>query len=119
MPLGPVVTLCLIRTDAESKVYQTANSSIVLGIKNGERGIVCRLNVIREFKIPLTWKLNSEICVRRKENLIRPTHHVSALFLQSGVPLPHLVPDAAQRVVRQEFDDVSRREELVAKGQFV
>ena len=54
-----------------------------------------------------------------QENLAGTTDHVAALVLEPRVPLPHLVPDAAQRVVGQELDHVAGREELVAEGQFV
>ena len=54
-----------------------------------------------------------------QENLGWATDHVPALVLELRVALPHLVPDAAQRVVGEEFDHVAGREELVAKGQFV
>ena len=54
-----------------------------------------------------------------QEDLARATDHVAALVLKRRVPLPHLVPDAAQRVVGQELDHVPGREELIAEGQFV
>src|SRR4051794_18793989 len=45
--------------------------------------------------------------------------HVLALVFELGIAFPHFVPDSAQRVISQEFDNVARREELVAKGEFV
>ena len=54
-----------------------------------------------------------------KEDLARAPDHVPALVLEPGVPLPHLVPDPAQRVVGQELDHVPGREELVAERQFI
>ena len=54
-----------------------------------------------------------------QKNLVGATDHESALVLELGVPLPHLVPDATQRVVCQELDHVPGREKLVAEGQLI
>ena len=54
-----------------------------------------------------------------QEDFARTPDHVAALVLELRVALPHLVPDAAQRVVGEELDDVAGREELVAEGQFI
>ena len=46
-------------------------------------------------------------------------HQIVALLGQRRVAFQHLIPDAPQRVVGQEFDHVARREELVAEREFV
>ena len=52
-----------------------------------------------------------------QKDLRGPADEVAAPLRRAGLALRHLVPDAAQRVVGEELDDVARREELVADGQ--
>ena len=52
-----------------------------------------------------------------QENLVGPPDQVLQAVGEAGAALAHLVPDAAERVVGQELDDVARREELVAHGE--
>ena len=54
---------------------------------------------------------------RFQEDFVRTADEVAALLLELGFAPRHLIPDAAQRVVGEELDDVARREELVADGQ--
>src|SRR5262245_55477729 len=52
-----------------------------------------------------------------QEYLAWASHQVAALIFELRFTFGHLVPDASQRVIGQEFDYVARREELVAHGQ--
>ena len=52
----------------------------------------------------------------RREVLAGLAHHVLAALGERRLRVAHLVPDAAERVVGEELDDVARREELVADG---
>ena len=54
-----------------------------------------------------------------QKNLGWTTDHVLALVHELGISLAHLVPDASQRIVGQEFNDVAGCEELITEGQFV
>ena len=54
----------------------------------------------------------------RREFLAGLADHVFASLRKRRVRAAHLVPDAAERVVGQELDDVAGREELVADRQF-
>ena len=53
----------------------------------------------------------------RRELLVGLADQVLAPLGERGLRAAHLVPDAAERVVGEELDDVARREELVAHGQ--
>ena len=55
----------------------------------------------------------------RREFLAGLSDHVLALLGEHGRGATHFVPDAAERVVGEELDDVARREELVAHSQLV
>ena len=68
-------------------------------------------------EVVLLWLLWSGVS-GLKENFGGPADEVAALPLESGVPLRHLVPDAAEGVVGEKLDDIARREELVSYGQF-
>ena len=52
-----------------------------------------------------------------EKDLVRSSNHVTALFAELRASLPHLVPGAAQRIIGEELNDISGREELVADGQ--
>jgi hypothetical protein len=49
----------------------------------------------------------------REEDFVWPANEVPAIIDPWHIPLPHLVPDSPQSVVRQKFDNIPRREELV------
>jgi hypothetical protein len=53
-----------------------------------------------------------------EEDLGGAADEVATLVLQARLPLSHFVPDAAEGIVREEFDDVARGEELVTDGEF-
>src|SRR5438876_194492 len=54
-----------------------------------------------------------------QKNLVWATDHIPALGLELCVSFPHLVPNAAQRVVGEEFDNVAGSKELIEKGKFI
>ncbi|MGH8017915.1 MAG: hypothetical protein ACREIA_06435 [Opitutaceae bacterium] len=47
------------------------------------------------------------------------SNEIPAAFAQRRVPAGHLDPEATEGVIREKFDDVARREELIADGEFV
>ena len=51
------------------------------------------------------------------DRLVSGAHEVLAELGETRLSAVHLQPDAAERVVGEELDDVARREELVADGQ--
>src|SRR5579863_3311771 len=69
--------------------------------------------------IPTLWDILWQLCSFVQKSLCWATNHESALVLELGFAHSHLVPDATQRIVGQEFDDVPRREELVAECEFI
>jgi hypothetical protein len=67
----------------------------------------------------LLGKIGSALSFRRslftgfKENLVRPPQKITTFILEHGVTLAHLIPHAAQGVVREELDHVTGGEKLV------
>lgn len=67
-------------------------------------------------EVVLLWLLRGGF-TRLEKDFVRTPDEEAALLLELSFATRHLIPDAAQRVVGKELDDVARREELVADGQ--
>ena len=62
--------------------------------------------------------LRRSLFSRLEKDLVGTAYEVATLVREPSLALRHLVPDAAQGVVREELDDIARSEELVAYRQF-
>jgi len=68
-------------------------------------------------KVGFVILFGGSLFTRTEEDFVRPPHQITASILENRVSLAHLVPDAPQRIVREELHDVARGEELVADRQ--
>ena len=101
------------------QVYDSLDFTVILGIKSNELALVRILE--KPGKLDAAFALVFAFRTRhlRKEHFVGLPHQVAAAVGQLGLALLHLVPGTAQRVIREELDDVARGEELVADGQLM